>query len=157
MIRRLPGRDRPIEYRARRVLVLLVALGLGGCGDRNRASRASALEKPVKVAAILAACNDLEDCNRQCGEASPASCVSAGRLYEFGHGVAADASRAFRLYEQACDLKSAGGCYNAAVLLEAGRGVERNPGRAHELYTKVCAMGSKTSCERATLGGGGTP
>jgi TPR repeat protein len=141
--------DGPIACRIRRVLVLLVALRLGACRDRDVSSHASGAEKPIEVASVISGCKDLDDCNRQCEQKYANACVSAGRLYEFGREVATDTARAFRLYEQACDLKSAGGCYNAAVLLEAGKGIERDSVRAHQLYAKVCEMGSKTSCERA--------
>jgi TPR repeat protein len=143
--------------RRRRALALVVALALAACHGRDASSRPGAAEKPINVASVIAGCNDLEDCKHQCGEKKPGSCVSAGHFYEFGHGMATDPTRAFGLYEQACDLKSAGGCYNAAVLLEAGKGVERDPARALQLYAKVCEMGSKTSCERARALGGGGP
>lgn len=145
----------PLE---RRILVLLAAMALGACRATEASPQGKGVDKPIDVASVIAGCTELEDCNRQCAEKSASSCVSAGRLYEFGHGVAADPARAFRLYEQACDSKYAGGCYNAAVLLESGKGVERELGRARQLYAKVCEMGSKTSCERArTLGEGAKP
>ncbi|HEX7481372.1 MAG TPA: tetratricopeptide repeat protein [Polyangiales bacterium] len=99
---------------------------------------------------MIAGCDDVEECNRQCAAQQPTACVTAGHLYEFGRGVPADISRAFQLYIQACNLKFAGGCYNAAVLLDTGKGVDKDTRRAHELYAKVCAMGSKTACARAT-------
>jgi TPR repeat protein len=138
-----------IEHRPLRVLAVLVALGLGACDKANSSSQGSNSAKPLEVASIIAGCTTLDDCNRQCTEKTPSACVSAGRLYEFGHSVPSDPAHAFQLYEQACDWKYAGGCYNAAVLLEAGKGVEKDLIRARELYTKVCQMGSKTSCGRA--------
>jgi hypothetical protein len=145
--------DRPIEYRIGRVLALFVTLQLSACRDRDVSSHANGPEKPIDVASVIAGCKDLDDCNRRCEEKIASTCVSAGRLYEFGRGVETDPSRAFRLYERACDWNDAGGCYSAAVLLEAGKGIERDSVRAHQLYARVCEMGSKTSCERArTLG-----
>ena len=145
-----------LERRTPRVLILLGALGVAACSGTDTAPHGRGVDKPIDVASIIAGCKDLDDCNRQCTEKSPGSCVSAGRLYEFGHGVPSDPVRAFPLYERACDFKYAGGCYNAAVLLEAGKGVQRNPARAREFYAKVCQMGSKTSCEKArALGSGG--
>jgi TPR repeat protein len=138
-----------IEHRTLRVLALLAAVGLGACRTENASSQGGGTEKPLEVASIIAGCTTLDDCNRQCTEKTPGACVSAGRLYEFGHGVPADPARAFQLYEQACDWKYPGGCYNAAVLLEAGKGVEKDLKRARELYAQVCQMGSKTSCGRA--------
>jgi uncharacterized protein len=106
----------------------------------------------------MTACQNLEECDQQCSAGQPAACVSAGRLYEYGHGVVADPARAYRLYNRACALGYAGGCYNAAVLLEAGRGISRDLRRARELYAKVCQMGSNTACDRAeALGHDGGP
>ena len=135
------------QRRLRPWLILLVAWGLGAC----RAAEASthSTGQPINVASTIAGCKDLGDCVSQCTEQSPSSCVAAGRLYEFGHGVAPDPAAAFRLYERACAWKYAGGCYNAAVLLEAGKGAEKDSNRARELFARVCKMGSKTSCERA--------
>jgi len=147
-----------IQPRRLRVFALLAALGLGACSKPRTSSQGGGMEKPLEVAAIIAGCNTLDDCNRQCTEKTPSACVSAGRLYEFGHSVPADPSRAFQLYEQACAWKYAGGCYNAAVLLEAGKGVEKDLSRAQQLYAQVCQLGSKTSCGRAsTLGSDGKP
>jgi TPR repeat protein len=138
-----------IERRTLRVLALLAAVGLGACNRESSSSPGSSSAKALEVSAIIAGCTTLDDCNRQCTEKTPSACVSAGRLYEFGHSVPSDPAHAFQLYEQACAWKYAGGCYNAAVLLEAGKGVEKDLIRARELYTQVCQMGSKTSCGRA--------
>jgi TPR repeat protein len=132
-----------------RIAVLLASLGLGACHDRSTSPGERGAAKPVDVTSVIAGCRDLGECNRLCAAQQAPACVSAGRLYEFGHGVPADPARAFPLYVEACDLKFAGGCYNAAVLLEAGKGVDKDPVRARALYGKVCAMGSQTSCERA--------
>jgi TPR repeat protein len=105
--------------------------------------------RAIDVAAVVAACKTSEDCDRECSAGIPASCVAAGRLYEYGHGVPVDPSRAFRLYEQACAQGYAGGCYNAAILLEYGRGVSKNLARARELYTNVCNAGGSSACDRA--------
>jgi TPR repeat protein len=126
-----------------------VALGLVACRKAKPWSDATGPDKPIDVASVIAGCTDPDDCDRQCVAKHASSCVSAGRMYEFGRGAPADPSRAFRLYEQACDLSYAGGCYNAAVLLEAGNGVDRDSERARQLYAKVCEMGSKTACQRA--------
>jgi TPR repeat protein len=140
---------KPCEHRTLRLLALLAALGFGACRTNEASRHGDGANKPINVASTIAGCENLDDCTRKCSDKSPNSCVSAGRLYEFGHGVPADPSRAFGLYQQACDLKYAGGCYNAAVLLEAGKGVEADPVRARELYAQVCQMGSTTSCDQA--------
>ena len=138
---------KPFAHPTLRLFALLAALGTGAC-RRAEPSRHGD-DKPINVASTIAGCESLDDCTRKCSDKNPNSCVSAGRLYEFGHGVPADPSRAFDFYERACAFKYAGGCYNAAVLLEAGKGVGADPGRARELYAQVCQMGSTTSCEQA--------
>jgi TPR repeat protein len=104
---------------------------------------------PLDVHSLIAACANAVECEQQCTEKRAAGCVSAGRLYEFGHGVSTDAAKAFHFYDAACELKDAAGCYNAAVLLEVGKGVARDPARAQRLFKSVCQMGSKTACARA--------
>jgi TPR repeat protein len=138
-----------ITHRMFRTATLLVALGASACRSHDAAPDGNGKAEPINVAATVRGCTDLDDCNRQCTEQNPTACVSAGHSYEFGHGVAVDAPRAFQLYEQACDWKYATGCYNAAVLLEAGKGVVKDAARARQLYAQVCALGSKTACERA--------
>ena len=130
-------------------LLALAALGLEACRTAKPSRHSDGADKPINVASTIAGCESLDDCASECSEKNPNSCVSAGRLYEFGHGVPADPARAFDLYERACAFKYAGGCYNAAVLLEAGKGVGADPGRARELYAQVCQMGSMTSCAQA--------
>ena len=132
-------------------------LSLTGCRrSSGSASAPDGSEKPLDVASAIAGCRALEECDQECSSGRPAACVSAGRLYEYGRGIAADPARAYRLYDRSCELGYAGGCYNAAVLLESGRGVPKNTDRARELYAKVCQMGSNTACERAeALSNGG--
>jgi len=124
--------------------VLLICFSAGCHRDRERAK-----EQPIDVTALVPQCASVAECEAQCASDRPASCVAAGRLYEYGRGVPADAARAYRLYAQACDKGYAGGCYNAALSLEAGKGVARDPDKARALYQKVCEMGSKTACARA--------
>lgn len=119
-------------------------------GCRRRSSSApDASSKPIDVASAITGCQNIAECDQQCGSGQAAACVAAGRLYEYGRGVAADPGRAYGLYDRACVLNYAGGCYNAAVLLEAGRGISKDVSRARELYAKVCQMGSNTACDRA--------
>jgi TPR repeat protein len=134
-----------------------ILFSLTGC-RRSGSSPSSpdGSEKPLDVASAIAGCRALEECDQECSSGRPAACVSAGRFYEYGDGVAKDPARAFRLYDRACQLGYAGGCYNAALLLESGRGIAKDVDRARELYAKVCQMGSNTACERAeALNNGG--
>jgi len=129
--------------------LLLVTTWLCSC---RQPTGTSGIAKPSEPSMIVASgppsCQDVEECERQCPE-RPEACVSAGRLYEFGHGVPSNPARAFGLYQQACGLNSLVGCYNVAVLLEAGHGTPQDLTRASELYGRVCAKGSPTACERS--------
>jgi TPR repeat protein len=120
----------------------LVSILLAGC-------HRSSTPQPINVAATIAGCANLLDCESKCTEGKAGACLEVGRLYEFGHAVPRDAGRAYPFYDRACTLGHAGGCYNAAVLLEAGRGVSKDTHRASELYGRVCQMGSNTACARA--------
>jgi TPR repeat protein len=132
-----------------RVLCIWLPLALAGCRrSSDSSSPPDASKGPVDVASTIAGCQTLEECDQKCSSGQPAACVSAGRLYEYGRGVAADPARAYRLYDLSCALGYPGGCYNAAVLLESGRGVSKNVQRARQLYARVCQMGSNTAGER---------
>ena len=133
---------------------LIAGLYLLLCATACRKSKSDApvppeAQKPLDVASVIAGCTSVADCEKECSEGKPAACVSAGRTYEYGHGVAADPARAYSLYTRSCELGFSGGCYNAALLRELGRGVSRDLDKARELYAKVCQMGSNTACERA--------
>jgi TPR repeat protein len=140
--------------KARRLVALVPFAALGalvvviGC-HRSHADAELARARPVDVASLISSCRTVGDCEQQCSAALPASCVAAGRFYEFGRGVSPDASHAYVLYEHACGLAYSGGCYNAALLLEAGRGVAQDRRAAQDRYMRVCQMGSKTACARA--------
>src|SRR5258707_15813945 len=56
-------------------------------------------QKPLDVASAIAGCATLQECDQECSSGRPAACVSAGRFYEYGDGVAKDPVRAFRLYD----------------------------------------------------------
>ena len=131
-----------------RVLCISLLWALTGCRRSSDSSSSETSRRPVDVASTIAGCEALEECDQKCSSGQPAACVSAGRLYEYGRGVAADPARAYRLYDLSCALGHPSGCYNAAVLLEAGRGVSKNVQRARQLYDRVCQMGSNTACER---------
>ena len=124
---------------------------LCACRNRDAASRANGLEKPLQVASVISGCKALAECERQCDELNANACVAAGHDSEFGRGAPLDPVLAFQLYERACGLDYGSGCYNAAVLLETGKGVAKDLARARGLFTKVCEMGSKTACGRATM------
>ena len=87
--------------------------------------------------------------SRACALKEANGCLSAGRMYEFAHGVAKDEKRAESFYDQACSIGFTAGCYNDAIMLENGRGVAKDLARAAVLYDRACNAGSKTACESA--------
>jgi TPR repeat protein len=125
-------------------LVLLAA-----CHRSGRPLPPESAATPIPLATLLSDCASASECEPKCAAGDARACVEAGRLCEFGHGQARDASRASGFYERSCTLGNASGCYNLAVLLETGRGVEKDPSRARGLYARVCQMGSKTACAHA--------
>jgi TPR repeat protein len=84
-----------------------------------------------------------------CALGSAMSCLSAGQMYEYEHGVARDSGKAAGYYEKACDAGFAPGCYNFAIMLENGRGVPRDLAKALANYDMACKAGSQTACGRA--------
>lgn len=133
---------------------LLAVLLLGACHRKADVPAPGQRGAPLNVAAAVAGCDGLADCDRTCADGNGAACVEAGRLYEFGHAGARDAARAYGLYERSCLLGSAAGCYNQALLLETGKGVGADKKRASALYERVCQMGSKSACARGEELGG---
>lgn len=127
---------------------IVAQLSLTACHRAGRAP-SSPDEKPLAVATAIAGCANATDCEKKCAAGAAGACVEAGRLHEFGHAGARDATRAYDLYERACTLSNPSGCYNAAVLLEGGKGVRRDVDHALTLYKRVCDSGSKTACARA--------
>jgi TPR repeat protein len=77
------------------------------------------------------------------------SCVAAGRMYEFHHGVEKDDAKAVGFYQRACDSGDSTGCANLAIMFENGRGIPKDEGRAVQLYDQACTRGSGLACEHA--------
>jgi uncharacterized protein len=84
-----------------------------------------------------------------CALRSAMSCVSAGQMYEYEHGVDRDFGKAAGYYEKACDAGYPPGCYNFAIMLENGRGVVRNVEKAIANYEVACRAGAQTACGKA--------
>ena len=78
------------------------------------------------------------------------SCVFAGQMHEYAHGVPKDDAKATRFYGLACDRGWPAGCYNLGIMYENGRGVGRDRAKAGDLYQVACTAGSRTACDKAT-------
>jgi hypothetical protein len=86
---------------------------------------------------------------RGCELDSGRACAKLAAVYELGDGVPLDTTRAFGLYEQACERKAAAGCRGAARLLASKSdeaSVSRFERRAAELDTEACNDGEPVSC-----------
>jgi hypothetical protein len=86
---------------------------------------------------------------RGCDLGDLPSCVFAGQMHEYHHGVPEDAAAAVGFYGRACDKGWSAGCYNLAIMLEHGRGIPRDAARAAALYEGSCKAGAKPACDRA--------
>ena len=58
----------------------------------------------------------------RCDAGDAASCVAAGAMYESGHEVARDPSRARALYHRACEAGHAPGCRLEAAMSQGSGG-----------------------------------
>jgi len=76
-------------------------------------------------------------------------CLSAGRMYEFHHGVVKDDGKAVSFYRHACDVGDEAGCVNLAIMFENGRGAPRDLAKAAELFAEACGRGSSLACAHA--------
>lgn len=81
-----------------------------------------------------------------CDGGSADSCVTVGWLYDTGHGVRRDESRAASFYQRACEGGSAQGCLNLGADYDAGKGVAPDHAQAAALFQKACDGGSAEGC-----------
>ncbi len=81
-----------------------------------------------------------------CDGESADSCVNLGWLYDTGHGVARDESRAASFYQRACDGGSAEGCFNLGADYDTGKGVAHDYAEAASFFQRACDGGSAEGC-----------
>jgi len=81
-----------------------------------------------------------------CDGGSADSCVNVGWLYDTGHGVRRDESRAASFFQRACDGGSAEGCLNLGADYDAGKGVVLDYAQAAALFQKACNGGIAEGC-----------
>jgi uncharacterized protein len=137
--------------RRMRVLAVVLALALGGCGRRatgpcteSKACRHAGheLEEEGKHAAAVGAYG------RGCSFSDAVSCFELARLHRDGTGTPPDPAAAQRLLEKACDLGLPEACSEAALhYLHADGG--RTPGdhaRGVTLLERGCAGRSGLAC-----------
>jgi TPR repeat protein len=117
-----------------------------GAADRCRALAVSLAQGPLEQRDEAKATALYE---HACDMGDAPSCVFAGQMHEYHHGVPEDDSAAVRFYTRACDKNWSAGCYNLAIMYERGRGVARDPVRAASLYDGACKAGAKMACDKA--------
>lgn len=76
------------------------------------------------------------------------ACNLAGAILADGRGTKADATRAFQLFESACEQGNPDGCANTARAYEGARGVAKDLDKARELREKACKLGHQKSCAK---------
>jgi hypothetical protein len=81
-----------------------------------------------------------------CDGGSADSCVNVGWLYDTGHGVRRDESRAASFFQRACDGGSAEGCFNLGADYDAGKGVALDYAQAAALFQRACDGGNAEGC-----------
>jgi TPR repeat protein len=118
-----------------------------GVGDRCRSLALTLRRGPLEQRDEAKATALYE---RGCDLGDLPSCVFAGQMYEYHHGVPEDDAAAARFYGRACDKGWSAGCYNLAIMFDNGRGVARDPARAASLYEGACKAGAKPACDRVT-------
>ena len=69
---------------------------------------------------------DPESLRVDCFQGDTLACYDLGNLYRSGDGVTRDYSRAFKLFQQACDGGEMGGCNNLGAMYYAGDGVTQD-------------------------------
>jgi TPR repeat protein len=67
-------------------------------------------------------------------------CLTLGKLYGIGKGVAFDQRKARELYERACEYARPEGCIEAGVMYEQGWGTSASHARAEKFFEKACAL-----------------
>lgn len=83
-----------------------------------------------------------------CDGGNALACTNLGWMYQFGHGVRADAGEAVRLYRRGCEgSRCTGpnnvGCVNLGRMLLEGTGAPADPFQATRIFREVCDRGSK--------------
>lgn len=123
---------------------LIFALAAGIISISCNESELKTLQKSCVEDKLNAACEKLCDLNKSDGADG---CLNLALFYEFGKGVEQDFTKAFKLYEKACDLDYANGCNNLGVLYANGQGVKPDSTKANKLFNKACDLGSQLGCD----------
>jgi hypothetical protein len=113
-------------------------LGVGdGCNNLRTLGRRGG------VAALRQACDSRV-------EGGPESCYTLGMMYSSGGmGVEQDPSRAFEMFDKACDNDYARGCGRMAQSYLSGQGVAADPVKAIAAFDRACRKRDASSCANA--------
>ena len=92
------------------------------------------------------------DWQREAASGDASAMAAIGMLYDTGHGVAQDFSRALEWYRRAADAGNVSAMFNVATMLENGRGASANPHEAVRWYGRAAAHGDgRAAYDLATL------
>ncbi len=147
---------------------LLTLLGEGAPRDEaaGMAELQAACEKYPRVACGIAATGLDEDAHRRgvepeqelmalfaqrgCDAADARSCELLGDAFHKGAGVSRDPSRAFALYQRACEAGNGTACANEGMMALQAADATDAP-RADALFSRGCALGSSEACRNLVL------
>lgn len=88
---------------------------------------------------------------RKCNNGSAIECYKLGYLYESGHGIKKDLTKASHFYSQGCNLGNPDACFSLGVMYYNGKGVYRDENKAIQLYRKACSGGIQEACFAANF------
>jgi TPR repeat protein len=102
--------------------------------------------RPSEQKPHLCEYRNLPDCTNQCARGDAGSCRNLAVMYYQGEGVAQDALRSIRYFEQACTAGEPDACADAGRQYKNGVAVAKDPLRAAGLFQKGCDAGDPASC-----------
>jgi TPR repeat protein len=139
------------------VLVSLASLApfaLLACkdGDGNARSRGDTMgipsSPPIQIANVMAGCDDVALCARECDAGAADRCRRLGVTYEFGQE--GDASKNETLgtayFDRSCEMGNASGCVSSGQMHEYAHGVPVDLPKATAAYEKACTIGWQVGC-----------
>jgi len=96
--------------------------------------------------AMLLASRDIATLQELCTRNITKYCNRLGHRYQSGQGVARNPSKALKLYQKSCDLKSYNGCFLVGSFYNSAKGIKKNRQKAKHFYEKSCNLGGSNGC-----------